>query len=410
MSDYGDKKTACENAVFLSGGKKCNPEILPFCGVSFGDGAAIAEKFILERCEREGKNREAVIVCRDSGYFSIAKKIGVPRETVSFFSFDDGRLDGKTAKKLIASVSDPVAIVIIGDEELISLAVGFSKELFPFTDLLVLPTDYSFGRFISENACRVKDGLYFGFDDEVFSRLKKNKVADALRSVFSKRLLFVEMRVNELIGAVFDKKVIVEYLNESIRLSGEFFLEYDYKKLVFATVISAAAVGLLPFDNPADRIADVLSTYDLETEPGERAYLAYRILLKLYGVFLCSEEKMLKAPSYVFAKRELTALFEAAYKPFGIQKTPEYLTDDRTLSVISEKIRRDEIIRATVEELTRRIPFGERMIYSLYGGKKHSVEAYSSEAKGNALKLAPVIAVGDSLYKIVWANGFTEWL
>lgn len=410
MSDYGDKKTACENAVFLSGGKKCAPEILPFSGVSFGDGAAIAEKFILDRCGVNEEKRVAAAVCRDSGYFSIGKRIALPRETVSFFSFDDGRLDEKIAEKLLASVSNLSAIVIIGDGEIVSLTVGLAKKLFPLADLLVVPTDYSFCRFLSENARLVKDGLYFAFDDEVFSKLKKNKVADALRSVFSKRLLFVEMRVNELIGGVFDKKTAVNHLNESIRLSGEYFLEYDYRKLVCATVVSALACEALPFDNPADRLADVLSTYDLETEPGERSYLAYKILLKLYGIFLCSEEKMLKVPSYVFAVRELTALSEAGTQLFEIQTPPAYLADDVLLSDVYEKVRGDEIIRATVEELTRRIPFGERMIYSLYGGRKHSVESYSSEAKANALKLAPAITRGDNLLKIVWASGFTEWL
>ncbi len=187
-------------------------------------------------------------------------------------------------------------------------------------------------------------------------------------------------------------------------------MEYDYRKLVCATVVSALACEALPFDNPADRFADVLSTYDLETEPGERSYLAYKILLKLYGVFLCSEEKMLKVPSYVFAVRELTALSEAGARLCEIQAPPAYLADDVLLSNVSEKVRGDEVIRATVEELTRRIPFGERMIYSLYGGRKRSVESYSSEAKGNALKLAPAITRGDNLLKIVWASGFTEWL
>jgi len=418
--------TAFNDAVFLSDGKKLDGG-LPFKGLTFGAGESAVLRFIEERISESGMRKahaeqpcdetsfNAVIVSRDSGYFTIGKKVKMAlleggysllKDKVVFFSLDEDETNpGDVVNLLLGSVENISCIAVIGDVELLLSVIVFAEK-YASADVLALPLDYSFGLALERRSDFLSSGLYLAFDDGVFLSLQKNKTADLFRKVFSERLIFVEMRVNELIGAFFDFSEIRKLINESINLCASYFKDYDYKKLVYSAIVAAVVYSRLPFTPPTRRVADILGAYDVNAESGEREYLAYKILLKIYGVAINADVDMVKIPSYVFAENEVKSLL-----PFAkIFPPSDYYADFERLKAITAKVFSDLTLHRLIEELTARLPHGEKIIYTVYGGRKHSVEEYTFDVKSRAVKLAPVICDGESLLKIIWAAGFTEWI
>lgn len=425
-------KTAYANAVFLSDDAardrlKSNEE-LQLSGVAFGDAAALIVDFICGHgglsgdlsgsdnktlCDEGG----AVIITRDSGYLALCKKIrpyicecDISNEDKQsllsrtlIFSVDDDYAQ-ETVFRLLESVDSPVCVIAAGDGCLISCARHYCAK--KKIDLLAVPLDFSFGKALRCDFDFLKENCYFAFDDKLFESLQKNKIADAVRIVFSKRILFIEMCVNRLIGADFDEESAKKLVNRSVIECGEYFKDYDYKKLVYAILLSEKAQAILPFDNPVDCISEILKKYNLEVLDGEREYLAYKMLVKIYGVFLSSDAEAVKVPSCYMYLDELESILPKAtrYDP------PSYYCNDELLYDIKKRLTECEKLGGYIEELTSRIPQGDHIIYLIYGGRKTSVELYPSNVKAQSLKLAPLICKGDSLLKLVWACGYFEWL
>lgn len=466
MSDIDNKnfKTAYDNAVFLSGGGRTTDgnslpdadgaelsalrETLPVGGIAFGDATELITDFILNHfnvfaiadlAEKsagfDGKvagsdekisygagvvgswSGEAVIFTDDFGYFSVCKKIrgfvadgnfceeekrAFADRTV-FFSVDDGA-DEKIAERLLRSVKKPLCVAAVGGGELIARAVEYCAE--NNVDLLAVPLDYSFGCVLKRNCDFVAEKCFFAFDNELFSSLQKNRVADVIRQVLSKRILFVEMRVNQLIGLHFDDETPKKLLNESVYECLSYFKNYDYKSLAYAKFLSEKAAMLLPFESPAEGMSKVLSCYDLDVSEGDREYFAYKMLIKIYGVMLSDCVNMVKVPSYGMCADQLKAIMPNA----KINPKPSYYCNDENLSLLLKTLAEDDKLGGYIKELALNIPDGEHIVYLVYGGRKSTVELYPQNINAQSLRLAPLICKGDSLLKILWATGVFEWL
>ena len=466
MSDIDNKnfKTAYDNAVFLSGGGRTTDgnslpdadgaelsalrETLPVGGIAFGDATELITDFILNHfnvfaiadlaeksASFDGKVAgsdekisdgagvvgsglsEAVIFTDDFGYFSVCKKIrgfvadgnfceeekrAFADRTV-FFSVDDGA-DEKIAERLLRSVKKPLCVAAVGGGELIARAVDYCAE--NNVDLLAVPLDYSFGCVLKRNCDFVAEKCFFAFDNELFSSLQKNRVADVIRQVLSKRILFVEMRVNQLIGLHFDDETPKKLLNESVYECLNYFKNYDYKSLAYAKFLSEKAAMLLPFESPAEGMSKVLSCYDLDVSEGDREYFAYKMLIKIYGVMLSDCVNMVKVPSYGMCADQLKAIMPNA----KINPKPSYYCNDENLSLLLKTLAEDDKLGGYIKELALNIPDGEHIVYLVYGGRKSTVELYPQNINAQSLRLAPLICKGDSLLKILWATGVFEWL
>ena len=466
MSDTNNKnfKTAYDNAVFLSGGGRTTDgnslpdadgaelcalrETLPVGGIAFGDATGLITDFILNHfnvfgiadlAEKsagfDGKvagsdenisdgagvvdswSGEAVIFTDDFGYFSVCKKIrgfvadgnfceeekhAFADRTV-FFSVDDGA-DEKIAERLLHSVKKPLCVAAVGGGELIARAVDYCAE--NNVDLLAVPLDYSFGCVLKRNCDFVAEKCFFAFDNELFSSLQKNRVADVIRQVLSKRILFVEMRVNQLIGLHFDDETPKKLLNESVYECLNYFKNYDYKCLTYAKFLSEKAAMLLPFESPAEGMSKVLSCYDLDVSEGDREYFAYKMLIKIYGVMLSDCVNMVKVPSYGMCADQVKAIMPNAI----INPKPSYYCNDENLSLLLKTLAEDDKLGGYIKELALNIPDGEHIVYLVYGGRKSTVELYPQNINAQSLRLAPLICKGDSLLKILWATGVFEWL
>lgn len=420
-------------------------ETLPVGGIAFGDVATLIADFILDHFNVFGQagldektasgsdekivggsgdltpvgsaDSEAIVFTDDSGYFSVCKKIrGVvadgnfcDEEKIAFadrtvfFSVDDGA-DERVAERLLHSVKKPLCVVAAGGGELIARVSDYCAE--NNVDLLAVPLDYSFGCVLKRNCEFVAEKAYFAFDDELFSSLQKNKVADVIRQILSKRILFIEMCVNQLIGLHFDDETPKKLLNESVYECLNYFKNYDYKSLVYAKFLSEKAAMLLPFESPAESMSKVLSCYDLDVIEGEREYFAYKMLLKIYGVMLTDCVNMVKVPSYEMCADQLKAIMPGAI----ICTKPNYYCDDEKLSALLKTLAEDDKLGGYIQELTLHIPDGEHIVYLVYGGRKSTVELYPQNINTMALRLAPLICRGDSLLKILWATGVFEWL
>lgn len=424
-------KTAYGNAVFLSDDGSvsetaASSKEIQVAGVAFGDATGLIVDYIAghlsdssgtERASSGDSVGEVAVITDDSGYYSLCKNIRpricesvmtdaekefLLRRTV-LFSVDDDYKD-VIVRRLLGSVENLRGVAVVAGGRLIVDAMRFCSER--KIDLLVVPSDYSFGKALRFKLDYLKQNCYFAFDDGLFENLQKNKVADAVRSVFAKRILFVEMCVNRLIGLDFDDETVKNLINHSIVECGEYFKNYDYKKLIYAVFLSEKAQAILPFESPVDGISEILRCYDLDVLDGEREYLAYKMLVKIYGVFLSSDTDMVKVPSYALCLDELKNIYPKA----TIYSPPSYYCNDELLHDLKNRISECEKLGRYVEELTSRIPQGEHIVYLIYGGRKTSVELYPSNVKAQALKLASPICRGDSLLKLIWACGYFEWL
>lgn len=316
-----------------------------------------------------------------------------------FFSVEE--CDNEVIAPLLYSVNNLNAVVLIGDRAIVENSLSVLQKNGYAGGVLILPTDFSVVDLAVFNFSESFGEFRLFFDDKHFSSLKKGKYADAVRSVFSKRIAFVEMRVNELIASDLDFSRAKKLLNESVTLCFEYLKKYDYKKLVFAKTAAACALCGLPFGDDTAAIADILSEYRLKTEYGEREYLAYKILIKLYSIALASGVRAVRVPSYVLQREELKALMPAA----EIAPPPEfYATDDELL----KKIKDDRKICDSVKRLNAEIPRLEKIIYIIYGGKRRAEEDYPQSVLLQATKLAPLLTRGVTLLKAVWADGLLE--
>lgn len=404
---------------------------------SFGDAAQAAFSFITERLallHGNGdvaedrldleKNKNAVVLSCDAGFLTFGVKIkGLLRAAAEnadcekesyknyccdlaasvysrtvFFSVEE--CDNEAIAPLLSSVDGLNAVVLIGDRAIVENALSVLQKNGYTGGVLILPTDFSVVDLAVLNLSERFGEFRLFFDDKHFSSLKKGKYADAVRSVFSKRIAFVEMRVNELIAPDLDFSYAKKLLNESITLCFEYLKNYDYKKLVFAKIAAACALCGLPFGDDGAAIADILSVYRLKTEYGEREYLAYKILIKLYSIALASDVCAVRVPSYVLQREELKALMPAAKNA----PPPEfYATDD-----LLKKIKGDRKLCDSVKKLNAEIPRLEKIIYIIYGGKRRAEEDYPQSALLQATKLAPLLTRGVTLLKAVWADGLLE--
>lgn len=405
---------------------------------SFGDAAQAAFSFITERLaalhgngdvaeERSALEeiKNAVVLSYDAGFLTFGVKIkgllraaaenaDCEKETCEktgcdlaasvysrtvFFSVEE--CDNEAIAPLLSSVDGLNAVVLIGDRAIVENSLSVLQKNGYTGGVLILPTDFSVVDLAVFNLSDSFSEFRLFFDHKHFSSLKKGKYADAVRSVFSKRIAFVEMRVNELIAPDLDFSHAKKLLNESVTLCFEYLKNYDYKKLVFAKTAAACALCGLPFGDAAAAIADILSEYRLKTEYGEREYLAYKILIKLYSIALASDVCAVRVPSYVLQREELKALMPTA----KIAPPPEfYATDGDFL----KKIKGDRKLCESVKRLNAEIPRLEKIIYIIYGGKRRAEEDYPQSALLQATRLAPLLTRGVTLLKAVWADGLLE--
>lgn len=349
---------------------------------------------------------KSVFFCYEKGFFAVGRAVkqdclAATRNDV-FFCLDELNVLEETLPTLINSASEFSSVVVVGDQ---NLACAVSKELNGKNiPLLFVPLEFEFINFCSKY---LNNDNYILFDQNIFNGLTKNKKADGLRNVLQSRLFFVEMRVNELIGTLFNKEESENLLNQALKECGKYFKDDDINHLIFANLFCAFSTSNLPFSSPCYAFENVLACYAVESSSSERLYHSYKIILDIYDVFLNSEQTtFIKIPSRAIIEQELYRLLHKNC----FLTLPEYYYDQEKLNGYIEKIKSDKFLKQTVNKLKSACVFDQKGIYYVYGGRKYSVEMYNQKQRTQALQLASASAEGDSLLKIIWATGCFEYL
>lgn len=351
-------------------------------------------------------NGKSLFFCYEKGFFAVGRAVkqdclAACRKDL-FFCLDEQSVLEDCLPALINSANEFSSVVVVGEQNLAcALAVELEHKNIP---LLFVPLEFDFLNFCSKS---LSDYNYILFDQNIFNALTKNKKADGLRNVFQSRLLFVEMRVNELIGALFNKKESENLLNDALKECGKYFKDDNIERLISANLMCAFAAKNLPFSSPCYAFENILSCYAVESSSSERLYHAYKLILDIYDLFLSSEQiSFIKIPSRAIIEQELYRLLHKnCFLTF-----PEYYYDQQKLSGFIDVLKEDQILKQTIKKLQSAYAFDQKGIYYVYGGRKYSVEMYNQKQRTQALKLAAASTEGDSLLKIIWATGCFEYL
>jgi len=388
------KDTAGELAVSLSQENNKNGDAF-----YFGDAPEYVVNLTLK------SDAPAVIVSYDEEYFALGKKIKdlgreYNRKDVFFCLDEDADVDNVCS--LLSSVKNPAYIVSIGSAFLSEICYNYAKN--NEIVFIWLPTDFNFSPVlkIGEN----RNDFYVVFDLKYYEKLKKSAQLSGFKSVLSSRILFIEMRVNELINGFTLRKSVTGLINDSLKALGKYIVSDDIKELIKANLIRSMIEIMLPFASSVSAVNLVLNAYKTSCEKEENEYFAYRILLNLYSFFLNDEgDYLIKLPSIVKCEERVKELKIEAERLYF----PAYLGDEQKTKILCEIIRKDEIIKEYVRALKKVEKNDEKEIYYIYAGRKNTVEVYNAKQRAEALKLAPILQKGDSLLKIMWAAGYIEY-
>lgn len=388
------KDTAGELAVSLSQENNKNGDAF-----YFGDAPEYVVNLTLT------SDAPAVIVSYDEEYFALGKKIkdlGREHNRKDVFFCLDEDADADNVCSLLSSVKNPACIVSIGSAFLAEICYNYAKN--NSIIFIWLPTDFNFSPVlkIGEN----RNDFNVVFDLKYYEKLKKSTQLSGFKSVLSSRILFIEMRVNELINGFTLRKPITGLINDSLKELGKYIVSNDIKELIKANLIKSMIEIMLPFASSVSAVNLALNAYKTSCEKEENEYFAYRILLNLYSFFLNDEgDYLIKLPSIVKCEERVKELKIEAERLYF----PAYSGDEQKTKILCEIIRKDEIIKEYVRALKKVEKNDEKEIYYIYAGRKNTVEVYNAKQRAEALKLAPILQKGDSLLKIMWAAGYIEY-
>ncbi len=347
----------------------------------------------------------AVIVSYDEEYFTLGKKIkdfGLEHNRKDVFFCPDKGAAAEDVRLLLSSVEHASYIIATGSAFLAEICYDYAIN--NGIAFIWLPTDFDFSPMLKKGENRKDFNVVF--DLKYYEKLKKGVQLSGLKSVLSSRILFIEMRVNELINGFALRKPLTSLINDSLKALGKYIVSNDIKELIKANLIRAMLEIALPFASPVSAVNLALNAYKTSCEKEENEYFAYRILLKLYSLFLNDEgDYLIKLPSIVKCEERIKELkIESENLYF-----PAYYGDEQKTKILCEVLRKDEIIKEYVRILQKAEKNDEKEIYYIYAGRKNTVEAYNAKQRAEALKLAPILQQGDSLFKIMWAAGYIEY-
>ena len=367
-------------------------------------GNAVDE--IAESLQVDGKR---VLLCFDSGWFAVGKSLKdrlKEEHDLVCFSLEETIYFEEKVVKLLNGVKNISQIIVIGSEPMALFVSRYFDGL--NTKVIYLPLDFEFSDFLLNS---LKNGAtnQLVLDEGLLSNCLKNKLADAVRCVFSKRILFIEMCANETIEGLIDKNEGKNQLNKGIKLVDEYLKTRDITTLILAVVLVTVGEFLSGVGNIVSSASEILSKIQNFSLKGEREYLFYKMALRAYLLYFSNDTSCaLLPPGLVVEEIELQKIFPflpkkhqtvAPFCAFDIKKAEEYkqiiLKDGKIIDLIKTQI-------ANLDE-------NAKLLKKEYGGRKYSVEHYSLKQRAKALSLAPYITSEFSIFHLLFASGLTQY-
>lgn len=405
--------------------------------IVYGNAPDAVEKSV-SAVPRRGK---IIIVTSDSAYFAVGKSIkdrlfSLYGEQTVCFCADDGRVSSAFLTAIYAELACASCVVVAGGGELIR-ACKYLAGRFAYDNrknflnrtagnacgFIIVAVDCDFGDCLSagggSGAFSFAEESFFDSDEIILDErvisavMKKQRTSASLKRVLAGNLLFIESAVYEVIHGFSEKNKIENCrfaLKKSQAYANEYFKTRKTKVLALAELYCGLAARFCPTESPARVMSRLMGVYGIDCYAGEREYRAYELLLNLYEYYLSGEFDFC---GYI---PSISHPADRAGKTFGIpffevsDLLPAYLYMPDEIKEYKEKLRAGCGIFELIKKQKELIGVNEKHLKTVFAGRKLSDKLYSRKQWNEALSVAPFVAKGDCLLKIIWANGLLEGL
>ena len=354
------------------------------------------------------QNSQKAILCYEKGWYELGKSIKdlFGGQNLACFCLDEEIPFLQSAPKLLNSVNNLQELIVIGDEQLALFALDYCLK--SSARVTYIPLDFEFSSFLLR-ALENNNNLLI-IDENLLSACGKNKVADGIRCVLSKKIFFVEMLVNQSIAGLFDCKRAENCLNEGLKELKSYLATRSLEKLILALLYVTASEYLSGCGNIASSASIILLKMQNLSLKGEREYLLYKMILRSYELYFTNDTSFtLSLPGVVVEENEINALFANEYIKKQIA-LPDYLYDIKRIEEYKSKITANKELLKVIKQQLEQIEEDSAMLKRQYGGRKYSVEHYNAKQRSKALYLAPYITEKPTAFHLLFASGFTQYL
>ena len=353
-------------------------------------------------------NGVKVLLCFDQGWFSVGKQIKdelSKKQEVISFSLEENAHFEECVNKLLSSVFNIEEIIVIGSEELALFAVNYLNNS---GRVIYIPLDFDFSEFIVRSLDLKSNHLVF-LDKNLLNKCYKNKMADGARHVLSKKLVLVEMLINEHIGALLPNNEAKNLFASALGDVYKYFTNHSLELLVTAIIKASVAEQKAGVSSIPTLASAILFKSENLSLKGEREYLFYKMVLRAYGMFFTNNtDCTISLPGVLLEQEEIAKLFPFEYKEM-LAKLPEYLYDNEKTALLKKKICENSAVISEINKQLSQIEKDAELIKNEYGGRKYTVELYNLKQRAKALSLAPYIAKKPTAFHLLFAQGLTKY-
>ena len=348
------------------------------------------------------------LLCYEKGWYEIGKSIKdlFTSQNITAFCLEEEMPFLKSAPKLLNSVKNLQELVVIGDERLALFALDYCAST--NIKMVYIPLDFEFSCYLLHILDNRNHLLIL--DENLLSACGKNKIADGIRCVLSKKIFFIEMLVNQSIEGLLPSEKADFYLKEGLKELKNYLALKKLDKLISALVLVTVGEYLSGCGNIASSASQILLRMQKLSLNGEREYLLYKMVLRAYELYFANDTSFtLSLPGVVVEEGEINSLFANEYIKKQIT-LPPYLYDLKKIEEYKEKIVANENLLKLIKQQLAQIEEDSAMLKRQYGGRKYSVEHYNAKQRSKALYLAPYITQKPTAFHLLFASGFTQYL
>ena len=348
------------------------------------------------------------LLCYEKGWYEVGKSIKdlFSSQGITAFCLEEEVPFLQTAPKLLNSISNLQELVVIGDEQLALFALDYCVST--NIKIVYIPLDFEFSCYLLRILNNTNHLLIL--DENLLSACGKNKIADGIRCVLSKKIFFIEMLVNQSICGLLPSEKADFYLKEGLKQLKNYLALKQLKNLIFALVSVTVGEYFSGCGNIATSASEILLKFQKLSLKGEREYLLYKMVLRAYELYFVNDTSFtLSLPGVVVEENEINNLFANEYIKKQIT-LPPYLYDLKKIEEYKKVIVANENLLSLIKQQLAQIEEDNAMLKRQYGGRKYSVEHYNAKQRSKALYLAPYITEKPTAFHLLFASGFTQYL
>lgn len=355
------------------------------------------------------KNGVKALMCYEKGWYEVGKRIKdlFGSKGITCFCLDEGIPFEKNAVKLLSSVNNLQELVVIGDEQMALFALNYCLK--NSARVIYIPLDFSFGNYLL-SAVEMGGSNLLLLDEDLLSQCGKNKLADGVRTVLTKKIFFIEMLVNQAIEGVIANNQAKTLLNEGQKSLQDYLQGGAISDLAIAIIFTVMGECYSGAGSIVRSASDLILRMQRLSLSGEREYLLYKMVLRAYELYFSNDTSFtLSLPGVALEEAEIKSLYANDYVKPQIY-LPSFLYDQEAVNGFKKKAMASGELLKEIKAQLAQIEGDSLMLKKQYGGRKYSVEHYNAKQRARALYLAPYVTEKSTAFHLLFASGITQYL